>query len=106
VIEDQPGEVFYKDEDPFLIRNQQKRERAAKQKRKERANMVHHTQNKDRMSMPGVLGISNTKKHEYSEIKRAVSFAQKSTASLGYFDEKLGDEPKIKRKQKKISCYW
>jgi len=33
-------------------------------------------------------------------IERAIELAQKSTASIGKFDEKMSDEPTIKRKPK------
>jgi len=38
-----------------------------------------------------------------SDIKRAIKLAQKSTASIGYFDNKMQDEPQIKRKPQYIS---
>jgi len=34
------------------------------------------------------------------DLERAISFAQKSTGSLGFYDQKMADEPQIKRKQK------
>jgi len=54
-------------------------------------------------NVPGVIGLSNSGRHDYTDIRRAISLAQKSTASLGNFDNVYPDEPKIKRKPKLIT---
>jgi Holliday junction resolvasome RuvABC endonuclease subunit len=57
----------------------------------------------NRTEVPGIMGITNKGRHEKSDLERALKFAQKSTASIGYFDKKFEDEPKIKRKQQRQS---
>jgi len=43
---------------------------------------------------------TNAPRRQKKSIERAIQLAQKSTASIGRFDEKMSDEPVIKRKPK------
>lgn len=90
-------------EDPFILKRMQKKERVEKQKKQQRNNTLRSQNKSDKKSMPGVIGLQNKGRHEITDIKRAISLAQKSTASIGYFDKKMGDEPKIKRKPVYVS---
>jgi len=74
---------------------------ASKQKKRERSNQYRILNREQREQVPGVLGITNKGRHEKTDIERAIKFAQKSTASIGYFDKKYDNEPAIKRKQQR-----
>jgi len=104
VLEDKPSQLkLYGAEDPFMLTKMKKKEVVDKQKIREKNNLLRTSRIQDRRSLPGVIGLSNKGRHEYSDIKRAIKLAQKSTGSIGYFDNKMSDEPQIKRKPKYVT---
>jgi len=104
IIEDKPEQLREAGvEDPFLLKKQEKRERMSRQKKKEKSNQYRIMNKEHKSEVPGIMGITNKGRHEKTDVERAIKFAQKSTASIGYFDKKFDDEPKIKRKQQRQS---
>jgi regulator of ribosome biosynthesis len=104
VIEDNPNKLREAGaEDPFIMERNEKKIRVTKQKGRERSNQYRVMNKDDRKQVPGIIGINNRGRHEKTDVERAIQFAQKSTASLGNFDHKFDDEPKIKRKEKRTS---
>jgi len=93
-------------EDPFMLNKKLRKEMVDKQNKRERANKLRVVNKQDKAMVPGVIGISNKGRHEYKDIERALSFAQKSTGSLGFYDQKMTDEPKNKKKTKSIPSDW
>eukprot|EP01128_Nolandella_sp_AFSM9_P000190 TRINITY_DN10370_c0_g1_i1.p2 TRINITY_DN10370_c0_g1~~TRINITY_DN10370_c0_g1_i1.p2 ORF type:complete len:307 (-),score=105.99 TRINITY_DN10370_c0_g1_i1:1314-2207(-) len=84
--------------DPFELKKKEKNEKQSKQRKQEILN-----KRAEIVSLTGANVSSGNKYREKYEIERALKLAQTSTASLGRFDEKFADEPKIKRKQKAVS---
>jgi len=100
-VEDNPEQLARAGvEDPFLLRKRERKDRIDKNKKKEKANKIAAARKNDKSMVPGVIGITNKARNDKVDLHRALSFAQKSTASLGHFDNKMGDEPTIKRKPK------
>jgi regulator of ribosome biosynthesis len=104
IIEDKPEQLLAAGaEDPFIMRQNKRKENVSKQKKREKSNQ-YRVQNKDnKKKLPGIMGITNKGRHDKVDIERAISFAQKSNASIGNFGHKFDDEPKIKRPQKRQS---
>jgi regulator of ribosome biosynthesis len=90
-------------EDPFIMKKNEKKEKIEKQRKKQVSNTLRSQKLLDKKALPGVVGLSNKGRNDYNDIKRAINLAQKSTGSLGYFDNKMDDEPQIKRKPKLVS---
>lgn len=90
-------------EDPFHLKQMEKKKRVDKNKNQQRVNRVKAAQEQQKKDLPGLVGITNSKQHKLNEIKRAVAVAQKSNASVGFYDEKAKDEPKIKRARKVLT---
>jgi len=97
VMEDKPHELEkYSAEDPFHLEKLKKKERINKNKKSKIMNLKRSGENP---KLPATLDITkNAPRHQKYSIERAVALAQKSTASLGNFDNLHSDEPNIKNK--------
>jgi len=103
VKDDKPEKMKeYGAEDPFILEKMMKRERMRKQKKQEVINSRRAGSAKAKL-LPATLDItSNAPRRQKYSIERAVALAQKSTASMGKFDKRAPDEPKIRSKPKRI----
>jgi regulator of ribosome biosynthesis len=92
VIEDKPK---YAGKDPFTYEKQERQLKKLKQEQREEKNEIMLTKKRDKSSK-----LKNDKKGQ----RKNLEIAQKSTASLGRFDKKLKNEPKINTlKKTKVS---
>jgi len=100
VMEDKPEEMSkYGAEDPFHLEKLKKKERL-QQNTKLKAKNLKRAQAAGKADLPATLDITKNAPHyQKYAIERAVVLAQKSTASMGKFDNLHSDEPKIKNKQ-------
>jgi len=90
----------YGAEDPFILEQMKKKERVEKQKKRQVVNL-RRASREDTKNLPATVDITtNAPRRQKQSIERAIALAQKSTASIGRFDEKHSDEPKVKRKPK------
>ena len=81
------------DDDPFLRKSRDKKLKQAKHKAKEIKNKMRAQKNSTKTAL----------QHDKDDLHTSLSFAQKSTASMGKFDKKLKNEqekPKAKIRQK------
>jgi len=101
VKEDKPEEMeAYGAEDPFILEMMKKKERVGKQKKKEAINRKRIATVQSE-ALPATLDITtNAPRRQKKSIERAIALAQKSTASMGKFDQLMADEPKIMNKPK------
>lgn len=96
-------------EDPFIQRKTEKRLFIEKQKKTELRNKraaLRKASKAEFVNDPSSLVIGNmapTSQASKERIKRAIKLAQRSTRSMGIFDEKRTDEPSIKKKKKFLS---
>lgn len=93
-------------EDPFIQMREEKRLAKEKQKKAEIRNRRTSVIDRTKTEMGGanpsslVIGsISSTANASKERIKRSIRLAQRSTRSLGVFDEKRADEPKPKKRK-------
>eukprot|EP01126_Amoeba_proteus_P006296 TRINITY_DN1219_c0_g2_i1.p1 TRINITY_DN1219_c0_g2~~TRINITY_DN1219_c0_g2_i1.p1 ORF type:complete len:297 (-),score=68.91 TRINITY_DN1219_c0_g2_i1:112-1002(-) len=99
VAEDKPELLKkYGASDPFELAAKGKKERVGKQNKRELANKKRASQKSS--SIPLNLELHHAPRREVSAIHNALQQTQKSTASMGHFDQLHSDEPKIKRKPK------
>jgi len=84
-------------EDPFELNTKNKKEKLDKQKTREMKNKRRASQAFEK-GTPVTLELQNKTKREKHTLERAVTIAQKATASMGKYDEAARDEPKIKHK--------
>lgn len=98
-IEEKQGDN-YNGEDPFTLRNREKKFQAAKQQRKELKNKLSAKEQND------LKQAQKTKKlkTEKNLLNKTLEVAQKSTVTMGNFDKKLKDEPEIKKPKKKVNA--
>jgi len=99
MVEDNPEQLSkYGAEDPFHLEILKKKERLEKNKKLKVKN-IKRAQASEKTHIPATLDITkNAPQHQKYAIERAVVLAQKSTASMGKFDELHSDEPSIKYK--------
>jgi len=97
VMEDKPIQLEkYSAEDPFHLEKLKKKERMNKNKKSKVMNVKRTNEG---LKLPATLDITkNAPRHQKYSIERAVALAQKSTASMGNFDNLHSDEPNIKNK--------
>jgi len=101
IKEHKPEELEqYGAEDPFILERMKKKERMQNQKKRELVNR-RKAASAEIKHLPATVDITtNAPRRQKQSIERAIALAQKSTASIGRFDEKHTDEPVIKRKPK------
>jgi len=100
VMEHKPDQLDrYGAEDPFHLEKLKKKERIEKNKKLKVKNLKRAI-GTEKTNIPATLDITkNAPQHQKYSIERAVVLAQKSTASMGKFDNLHSDEPKIKYKK-------
>eukprot|EP01102_Stenamoeba_stenopodia_P008761 TRINITY_DN2557_c0_g1_i2.p1 TRINITY_DN2557_c0_g1~~TRINITY_DN2557_c0_g1_i2.p1 ORF type:complete len:289 (+),score=86.50 TRINITY_DN2557_c0_g1_i2:162-1028(+) len=98
VIEAKPGDNPH--DDPFEKRDQEKRDRVAKQKKNELKNRAT-SEKKEMKSLPGVVSINNAvERIDKEDYSKAIDQTRTATASIGKFTPTLPGE-KVKIKEKK-----
>lgn len=93
-------------EDPFIQKKEEKKLERAKQVKAEIRNKRAAVIARNKSNMGGanpssmVVGnMSSTSTASKDRLKRAIRLAQRSTRSLGVFDTKREDEPKVQKKK-------
>ena len=101
-IEEKPGDNFGGD-DPFTLRNREKKFQKAKQNKKELKNKLSAKEQKDLKTNNKNHQKNQRLNNEKSLLNKTLEVAQKSTVSMGNFDKKLKNEPEIKKVKKKVN---
>lgn len=93
-------------EDPFQKNKAEKKRQREEQQRRERRNIASRTKEDARAAFAATSltaaagGIRSSMSMSHARLNRAVKLAQKSTRSMGDFDEHRPDEPAIKKRKK------
>jgi hypothetical protein len=95
----------YGAEDPFHLEQMKKTERIQKNKKLQIKNQKRNL-DRQNLLLPPTLDITkNAPKRQKYSLEKAVELAQRSTASMGRFDQLHSDEPTIRYRSKSLPSF-